>query len=103
MLIQSFDSDQTAFPKELIEYSEKIAAQKDSHHDRDSIAKNSHCLSHAAPLKSLHQRDFHILADLFERKDIEEIESNINTILLILWPEPCWEDNLLEFLREYFC
>ncbi|MDJ0733424.1 MAG: hypothetical protein QNJ47_04935 [Nostocaceae cyanobacterium] len=50
------------------------------------------------PLKN---RDWKVLVELFERADIEEIEANIHSNLLMMIPEPCWEDDPFDFLSEY--
>ena len=46
-------------------------------------------------------RDWKILVELFDRKDSDEIEEDINTILSWMVPEPAWEDEPLDFLKEY--
>ncbi|MEA5619568.1 hypothetical protein VB711_17225 [Cronbergia sp. UHCC 0137] len=53
------------------------------------------------PLTSLRERDWKALTALFERDDSDEIESDIKNNLRWLTPEPCWEDNPFEFLRDY--
>lgn len=55
---------------------------------------------HAQPLE-FNERDWKLLVELFDRKDSDEIEADINTKLSWLVPEPAWEDEPLEFLREY--
>lgn len=57
--------------------------------------------SHAAPLMPLRERDVKVLSDLFKQVEIDEIEADILQNLLQRCPEPCWEDNPLEFLEEY--
>ncbi len=56
---------------------------------------------HAQPISPIRDRDFKELADWFDREDMAEIEEDINHQLLMLFPEPCWEDNHFEFLREH--
>lgn len=56
---------------------------------------------HAAPLSPLRERDDQALAALFVRDDIRELEADIDHQLLRLFPEPCWEDELFEFLQEF--
>jgi hypothetical protein len=41
------------------------------------------------------------MAELFERGDCDEIENDINRKLQKIYPEPCWEDDPYDFLREY--
>lgn len=57
--------------------------------------------SGAAPLVPLRSRDLAVLEDLFQQEKIDEVESEILRILLFLHPEPCWEDDPLDFLKEY--
>jgi hypothetical protein len=57
--------------------------------------------TYAPVLTSLRERDWKILIELFERHDSDEIEADINTNLLLRMPEPCWEDDPFDFLREY--
>ncbi len=52
-------------------------------------------------LMPLKNRDWKVLVELFERADIEEIEANIHSNLLMMIPEPCWEDDPFDFLSEY--
>jgi hypothetical protein len=47
---------------------------------------------HAEPLTSLRDRDLTELATWFERPDMMEIEEDVNHHLLMLFPEPCWDD-----------
>lgn len=41
------------------------------------------------------------MIELFDREDSEEIEADIRSNLLLRTPEPCWEDDPFDFLREY--
>jgi hypothetical protein len=50
---------------------------------------------------SLRERDWEALILLFDRDDSDEIEAEITSKLVWLVPEPCWEDNPFEFLREF--
>ena len=52
-------------------------------------------------LNSLRERDWEALTSLFDRDDSDEIEDEIKSKLVWLVPEPCWEDNPFEFLREF--
>lgn len=49
----------------------------------------------------LRQRDEQVLTELFLQEGIEAIEEDIACNLLCRHPEPCWEDDPFEFLREY--
>ncbi|MBD3880150.1 hypothetical protein IFO70_00110 [Phormidium tenue FACHB-886] len=57
--------------------------------------------SYAAPLMPLRERDKQVLIELFMQEGIEAIEEDIAYNLLIRCPEPCWEDDSFEFLRDY--
>ena len=57
--------------------------------------------SGAAPLMPLRNRDLVVLEDLFQQDKIDEVEAEILRILFFLHPEPCWEDDPLDFLMEY--
>jgi hypothetical protein len=53
------------------------------------------------PLLPLRDRDEQMLLELFDQEGIEAIEEDIVRNLQIRCPEPCWEDDSLEFLRDY--
>lgn len=56
---------------------------------------------HAEPVTTLRDRDFKELETWFDRPDMSEIEEDVNRHLLMLFPEPCWEDDDFEFLTEH--
>ncbi|WP_017651084.1 hypothetical protein [Fortiea contorta] len=56
---------------------------------------------YAAPSIALRKRDWKALIELFDRDDVDEIEADVHGSLLLLPPEPCWEDDPFDFLREY--
>jgi len=56
---------------------------------------------YAPSLTSLRERDWTALIELFDRDDGDEIEADISGSLFWLIPEPCWEDDPFDFLREY--
>ena len=56
---------------------------------------------YAPSLTSLRQRDWNALIELFDREDGDEVESDINSNLHLMMPEPCWGDDPFDFLREY--
>lgn len=56
---------------------------------------------HAAPLMPLRDRDNKVLIELFTHDSIEAIEADIQKNLLWRCPEPCWEDDPFDFLREF--
>ncbi len=55
----------------------------------------------ATPLEPLRERDIKALAGFFERSDAEEIEADVSQVLSRLFPEPCWDDRVFDFLGEY--
>lgn len=57
--------------------------------------------NYADPLSPLRQGDLDALAQLFYRSDMATIEADVNQMLLRLLPEPCWEDEGLDFLSEF--
>lgn len=58
-------------------------------------------LDHAAPLMPLRERDVKALSNWFELDEIDEIEADIAHNLVWLLPEPCWEDDPFDFLKEF--
>lgn len=65
------------------------------------IAESIDVLSFAAPLSPLRERDLTALSKFFLRDDMLAIEADINQRLLSLLPEPCWEDGVFDFLKEF--
>lgn len=57
--------------------------------------------NYADPLSPLRERDIHALAQLFHRTDMLNIETDLNQMLLRLLPEPCWEDEGLDCLKDF--
>lgn len=55
----------------------------------------------AAPLSPLRERDLQALASFFETECMLEIETDVTQHLLLLWPEPCWDEDPFDFLHEY--
>ncbi|WP_228055547.1 hypothetical protein [Lusitaniella coriacea] len=84
-----------AFPQNLTSYSARIEALKEeqpfSWRPKPQSPKSPN-----AQLIPLTQKDLQVLDRLFDREDIEAINTDIFEILLILWPDPCWEDDPFE-------
>ena len=57
--------------------------------------------NYADPLSPLKERDLLALAQFFERSDMRDIETDLAHMLLKLQPEPCWEEDPFEFLKEF--
>ena len=94
--------------KELIRFSSKGTTAKSANGSRfprveriKSQRKQSVVFNHAAPLTPMRERDLEALAEMFELQDDDEIEADIIQYLHLLCPEPCWEEDSFEFLREY--
>ena len=108
----SIHEEQDTFVQELIEFSTQAAAKKTpqsapswARHAVESRSQTwlskSYELEHAAPLMPLRERDLQMLSDYFDHDHIQEIEADVIRNLLIRWPEPCWEDEPLDFVRDY--
>ena len=95
---------------ELVRFSLRAVASKPARRLRHFLGKESPggteertstgIASYAAPLSPLRERDTTALADLFEREDLDEIEADVSIHLHWLWPEPCWEEEPLDFFLE---
>jgi hypothetical protein len=77
-----------------------------NYHPRESTQSYDNFLAqeasiHAAPLSPLKERDWKELASLFDRKDSDEIEADVISKLNMLYPEPSWDEDPYDFLREY--
>jgi hypothetical protein len=77
-------------------------------HEDDSVADyetptllDGSPVSHADPLAPLKPRDEQALVELFTHDKIEEIAEEVQSRLKRLYPEPCWEDEPFDFLRQY--
>jgi hypothetical protein len=66
--------------------------------EQDSLKDGSEPALGELPLRD---RDEDVLLELFDQDGIEAIEEDIVRNLQIRCPEPCWEDDSLEFLRDY--
>jgi hypothetical protein len=56
---------------------------------------------HSAPLQEIHGRDLNEMGGWFEREDMTDLEADINRLLVMLFPEPAWDDEAWSFLRDY--
>lgn len=65
-----------------------------------NLTEVSHSVSFAEPLSPLRERDLKALSVLFLRDDIYAIEADVKQRLLLLMPEPCWDDHIFDFLKE---
>jgi hypothetical protein len=102
--------EQDTFFRELLEFSSQAATKKAKKRrpatsnrgaEWSSLSRRHAHNNHAAPLMPLKDRDLEVLADFFEDERIHEIEADVIRNLLIRWPEPCWEEEPLQFLQDY--
>ncbi len=68
----------------------------------DSMRGSNALGSYADPLSPLRERDLLALAALFQRDDMYAIEADVKHKLLLLLPEPCWDDDTFAFLGSSF-
>ncbi|MFB2923181.1 MULTISPECIES: hypothetical protein [Aerosakkonema] len=115
MFISTSSDEGASDLAELIRFSRKVTTSKPARTSRwqrvnqieneasaTLSTESSATLDGCTPsLTSLREGDTKALAALFDREDSDEIETDISKYLLLLWPEPCWEDNPFDFLREY--
>lgn len=64
-----------------------------------SIASSETVGHYAAPLSPLRDRDLEALLQLFNCPDMPQIEADVKQMLLRLFPEPCWEDEIMDLLQ----
>lgn len=57
-------------------------------------------LGYSSPLSALRERDIHALVDIFAHEHLPEVEADIHQYLGRLYPEPCWEVEPYEFLKD---
>ena len=55
----------------------------------------------AAPLSPMRDRDLVVLLDWFDCEEMAAIEKDVNYHLLLLFPEPYWEEDDWAFLHHY--
>jgi hypothetical protein len=55
----------------------------------------------AAPLSPMRDRDLTVMLSWFDREDMSELEKDVNHHLLLLFPEPYWEEDDWAFLQGY--
>lgn len=75
--------------------------QTDTQLSKTTEKEYSQVVSHAAPLSSLRERDLQALAEMFEPEDAAEVEAELARYLNLMCPEPCWEEDPFDFLRDY--
>lgn len=92
----STQSDSPDYPVALIRYSRQIEAAK--------ALKAAELLQdrgeyYGAQLSPWRDRDMIALAEVFDGEDLAAINHDIEQALQVLWPEPCWEDEV--FWQEW--
>lgn len=112
MFISTSSDEGASDLAELIRFSRKVTTSKPARTSRwqrvnqtENEASATLSIESSATLDgctpSLREGDTKALAALFDREDSDEIETDISKYLRLLWPEPCWEDDPFDFLREY--
>ncbi|HEY9648799.1 MAG TPA: hypothetical protein V6C88_20635, partial [Chroococcidiopsis sp.] len=56
---------------------------------------------YAPPIMPLRDRDLSALAEFFAAADMERIEADVLKGLRDRYPEPCWDEDLFEFLADF--
>jgi hypothetical protein len=82
---------------ELVQFSSKALSRKAARSPFTPIG-NDPGYTGAPPLMPLRDRDIAMMDTLFHHDDIAEIEADILHGLLQRYPEPCWEDDTLDWL-----
>jgi len=94
--------DEKKFLSELIQFSVQVEKFKHSEHLPGFWQEHQlEVSSYSAQLMPLRERDTAAMDELFEREDVDEIAAEVNQKLLWLYPEPCWEEEPLDFLQDY--
>jgi len=104
--------DTCAFPTELIRHSAKVEEVKLANKSWREASKKYRThreVYQGAQLLPLRHSDRAALATLFDAEVWDEVNADIDNALLVLWPEPCWEDDpfrvyddsAFEFLAEF--
>lgn len=73
----------------------------DTQISKTTETESSRLINHASPLSSLTERDLEALAAMFEPEDAAEVEAELAHYLNLMCPEPCWEEDPFDFLRDY--
>lgn len=96
--LKKVERNQESFPKDLIEFSEKVEQEKLKHLSQESDHKNRFFGDgfYASPIIALNRRDLEALADFFNRDDIEMIEIDLKKMLKLLLPDFCIDDPKLD-------
>jgi len=113
MYLTKSDHEDTTPLNELIGFSSQTAHkisrshslqklhQTDTQASKTTEKEYSQIVSHAAPLSSLRERDLQALAEMFEPEDAAQVEAELAGYLNLMCPEPCWEEDPFDFLRDY--
>ncbi|WP_084555025.1 hypothetical protein [[Phormidium ambiguum] IAM M-71] len=75
--------------------------QKDSKNRKTTEKEYTRFVNHAIPLSSLTEKDLEALAAMFDPEDLAEVEAELSHYLNLMCPEPCWEEDPFDFLRDY--
>lgn len=94
-------SDDLRALQQVAKQGEEQKARQIRDGERSSFTTDFQQFGYAAPLSPLRERDEVALDELFQRSDMLAIETDISSCLLKLMPEPCWDDDPFEFIREF--
>lgn len=109
MYITKFNHEDATPLNELFRFSSQVAdrlsrSPRFRKLDRTNTqvkTESSRLVNHATPLSSLTERDLEALAAMFEPEDATEVEAELAHYLNLMCPEPCWEEDPFDFLRDY--
>lgn len=113
VVLKKVEQNQDSFPKDLIEFSEKVEQEKLKHISPQSENKNRFFGDgfYASPIIVLNRRDLQALADFFNREDMEDIDIDLKKLLKLLLPDFYQEeqkldhnfqtDPAMDFLQEF--
>jgi len=88
--------------KQLNHFGKPETLQDDSFRKEFLESRTPEQVGHYAdPLSPLRERDVQALSQWFQRDDMYTIEADINQMLIQLLPEPCWDEETFDFLREF--
>lgn len=98
------------FVRSLIRFSTQVVEQPGYRRQRRKISRtpapaihgdwSPSLLGYSSPLSALRERDVHALVDIFADEHLPEVEADIHQYLGRLYPEPCWEVEPYEFLKD---
>jgi hypothetical protein len=98
------DSSRDSMFSDLVHHSSKVLDKLAPSDGSDALAQLVYArgaIAYAEPLPPLRDRDLKALSELFQTTQMDLIEADILENLAWRYPEPCWEDELFNFLEGY--